>query len=111
MSNQSFHWHTCKKRQKTNGKKIKENNTKSKKKLFSKKHRKPIEKSLSSSDDSKIPYEDESDYDTENEYVHVDDYVVILVSGKSRALKYIACVDEVDEVDDELMNTKVLFYT
>lgn len=54
----------------------------------------------SSSDDEEIEihYDDESDCDELNENVEaaVDDFVIVLVSGKSRSLKYIARIDDFD---------------
>ena len=46
-------------------------------------------------------YDDESDCDSLDEIVkaNVGNYVVVLVSGKSRTLKYIARVDEFDGED------------
>ena len=57
----------------------------------------------SSSDEGDVVYDDESDCDSLDEIVeaNVSDYVVVLVSGKSRTLKYIARVDEFDEEDYE----------
>ena len=55
----------------------------------------------SSSDEGDMVYDDESDCDSLDEIVeaNVGDYVVVLVSGKSRTLKYIARVDEFDGKD------------
>ena len=55
----------------------------------------------SSSDEGDVVYDDESDCDSLDEIVeaNVGDYVVVLVSGKSRTLKYIARVGEFDEED------------
>ena len=76
---------------------------KSKKQLFRKKiktsHR--IEESSSSSDEVEIHYADDSDCDM-NETVdaRIGDYVVVLVTGKARALKYIARRDNIDANDE-----------
>ena len=75
---------------------------KAKKQLFRKKKTSQrIERSSSSSDEVEIHYADDSDCD-KNETVdaRIGDYAVVLVSGKARALKYIARVDDID-ADDE----------
>ena len=63
-----------------------------KRKLFSQKKRAAKPVVSSSSDGGDVVYDDESDCDSLNEIVEANlgDYVVVLVSGKSRTLKYIA---------------------
>ena len=75
---------------------------KAKKRLFRKKNKtsRCIEESSSSSDEVEIHYFDDSDCDM-NETVdaRIGDYVVVLVSGKARALKYIARIDDINADD------------
>ena len=72
---------------------------KAKKQLFRKKNKtsQRLEESLSSLDEVEIHYADDSDCDI-NETVdaRMGDYVVVLVSGKAKALKYIARIDDID---------------
>ena len=75
-----------------------------KRKLFSQKKRAAKHAVVSSSsDEGDVVYDDKSDCDSLDEIVeaNVSDYVVVLVSGKSRTLKYIARVDEFDGEDYE----------
>ena len=73
---------------------------KAKKKLFPKKKKtiQRIEESLSSSDEMEILYDNESDCDV-NEIIKANEsnYVIVLVYGRSRALKYIARIDDVND--------------
>ena len=73
---------------------------KAKKQLFRKKKQTSQRIEESSSDEVEIYYADDSDCDM-NETVDagIGDYVVVLGSGKARALKYIARIDDIDADD------------
>ena len=86
------------------GKKSKKSAKNVKRKLFSQKKRAAKHAVVSSSSDGgDVMHDDESDCDSLDEIVeaNVGDYVVVLVSRKSRTLKYIARVDEFDGKDYE----------
>ena len=86
------------------GKKSKKSAKNVKRKLFFQKKRAAKHAVVSSSsDEGDVMYNDESDCDSLDKIVeaNVGDYVVVLVSGKSRTLKYIARVDEFDGEDYE----------
>ena len=61
-----------------------------------------IEESSSSSDEMEILYDDESDCDV-NEIIEANegDYAIVLVSGRSRTLKYIARIHDVNDEEYE----------
>ena len=60
-------------------------------------------KSSSDEDDVDIPLKDQSDFNVSDEIVtaNIGDYVIVLVSARSCALKYIARLDNFDEEENE----------
>ena len=74
---------------------------KAKPKLFDKPKKKRHTSSSSSEEDIGLSYDDDSDIEIDEEIEPNLDYVVLLVDGKSRSLKYIARVDNYDDEDDD----------
>ena len=77
---------------------------KAKRALFGKRKKAPAPIASSSSEEDDIEYDDESDSVSLSEETiepSLGDYVIVLVAGKSRALKYIARIDDYDDCDGE----------